>query len=103
MPIDDESGEFIRPKPIYMDSILIDDPELGKDVPLWKAMLWKGAKARTERRIAEGRGIADSEGEPSHEDMPPIVADENEVEEKRKLGEAMSVILDAIQALEQRL
>jgi hypothetical protein len=41
----DWNGDWVPPKPVYMDDLLIVDPVLGK-VPFWKSLVYNSAKLR---------------------------------------------------------
>jgi hypothetical protein len=70
----DDDFVFVPPRRIIADDILVDDVEpggLGRNVPFWKVLLWRTAKARAMARADSAKVTPVRD-----EDLPPpLVAD----------------------------
>ena len=74
MPID-ESGEYVPPKRLYLDNLIVQHPELGQ-CELWQAVAWDTARLRNAMARADGAGPMDEAGrEGAEQTAPPLVAD----------------------------
>jgi hypothetical protein len=102
----DPCADWIPPKPIRGDDILVDDAGpggLGRNVPFWKVLLWHTARARTEQARADS-AVAHT---PLHDEEkpPPLVADavERAPPEPAIPPEVLSAIEAKIDELNERL
>ena len=102
----DNSGEYIRPLPQYMDNLIVEHPEIGQ-CELWKAIAWDTAKLRNYKmKRGDSAGAITQEaqrgapsGQPKH--APPLVADA--VSKDKDEAAQMQRVMDALDSLEQRL
>jgi hypothetical protein len=94
----DWNADWVPPKPVYMDDLLIVDPVLGK-VPFWKSLIYNSARLRN---AIERSDNASSPTPLKETDQPPrLAADEKPA---LKLTDAdLKRISDAIDKLTQRL
>jgi hypothetical protein len=91
----DPNADWIPPKPVYMDDLLIVDPVLGK-VPFWKSLIYNSAMLRN---AVERRRNDSVEPTPLRdEDKPPPVAADATLSD-----EDLAMIEKAIDVLNQRL
>jgi hypothetical protein len=103
----DNSGEYIRPLPQYMDNLIVEHPELGQ-CELWKAIAWDTAKLRNYKmKRADSAGAIAAEaqkGAPSGQPKiaPPLAADSLKAKDKASKMKLQSA-LDALGRLETRL
>jgi hypothetical protein len=95
----DPNDDWVPPKPVYMDDIIVRDPELG-NVPFWKSLLWNTARARTEMARADSVGTS-ALGE--EEKPPPLVADAGEPLRQPIPPEVLDAIYAKIDELNARL
>jgi hypothetical protein len=96
----DPNADWIPPKPVYMDDLLIVDPVLGK-VPFWKSLIYNSAMLRN---AVERQQRNDSvETTPlREEDKPPrLAADERAAQALS--DEDLKKIEDAVDRLDERL
>jgi hypothetical protein len=107
MAIDSDSGEYLQPQKTYLDDVEIYDAELGGVVPAWKSLIFHGVKARhlAQLRNDSAGAIAEeaSKGAPSNQPKlpPPLVADA--ASKDKDEASKMERVMDALNALEQRL
>ena len=100
MTIDDESGEYIAPKPQYLDNLVVQHAELGQ-CELWKAIAWDTAKLRNYMARADSAGhIDEAARQGDQKSAPPLVADAVVKEAEATL---MTRIKDSLDALERRM
>jgi hypothetical protein len=98
----DHNLDFIPPKPVYGDDILVNDtgPDgLGRNVPFWKVLLWHTAKARSEM-------LRNDSVDPTplrDEDQPPRLAADEKSARAQLSDEDLRKFEDAIDKLDQRL
>ncbi len=103
----DNSGEYIRPLPQYMDNLIVEHPEIGQ-CELWKAIAWDTAKLRNYKMRADSAGAIAAEaqkGAPSGQQKraPPLVADAAEEASKtQKVMDALDTLETRLGALEER-
>jgi hypothetical protein len=77
----DPNDDWVPPKPIHGDDILVDDAGpggLGRNQPFWKVLLWHTARARTEMRRADSAVAAEPSTlwvAPSDQLTPRLAAD----------------------------
>jgi hypothetical protein len=97
----DWNGDWVPPKPVYMDDLLIVDPVLGK-VPFWKSLIYNSAKLRN---AVERRADATEVTPLTEEQQPPaLVTDEGGTRARATLSDAdLKQIEDAVDLLDQRL
>ena len=102
----DNSGEYIRPLPQYMDNLIVEHPEIGQ-CELWKAIAWDTAKLRNYIHRADSAGAIAAEaqkgapsGQPRH--APPLAADSIKAKAKDEATK-MQKVMDALDTLETRL
>ena len=101
----DNSGEYIRPLPQYMDNLIVEHSEIGQ-CELWKAIAWDTAKLRNYIHRADSAGAIAAEaqkgapsGQPRH--APPLAADS--IKAKADEASKMNQVLTGLDALERRL
>jgi hypothetical protein len=88
----DPCADWVPPAKVYMDEIVVRDPELGT-VPFWKSLLWNTAKARSEMIRNDSAVGASALGQ---EDKPPrLAADEQ--------SPPPAIDPDLMQAIEDRI
>jgi hypothetical protein len=97
-----DSGEYIRPLPQYMDNLIVEHPELGQ-CELWKAIAWDTARLRNYKlkRADSAGAIAEQAAGRTAEAPPrptPLVADADDGDDP-----VTQRILAAISDLEGRL
>jgi hypothetical protein len=100
----DWNGDWVPPRPVYMDDLLIVDPVLGK-VPFWKSLIYNSAKLRN---AVEHRADALIGPEVSpltaEQQPPPLAADAEGIRSRARLSdEELKQIEDAVDLLDQRL
>jgi hypothetical protein len=97
----DWTGDWVPPKPMYMDDLLIVDPVLGK-VPFWKSLIYNSAKLRNAVEHRDD-GIIGSQVTPlTEEQQPPeLAADEGGT--RTLTPEELKAIEDAVDRLDARL
>jgi hypothetical protein len=94
----DPNADWIPPKPVYMDDLLIVHPVLGK-VPFWKSLIYNSAMLRN---AVERRNDGVDPTLLRDEDKPPrLVPDEKAAQALS--DEDLKKIEDAIDKLDQRL
>jgi hypothetical protein len=94
----DWNGDWVPPKPVYMDDLLIVDPVLGK-VPFWKSLIYNSAKLRN---AIEHRADSVDPTPLRVEDQPPrLAADERAA--RALSDEDLKRIEDAVDKLDERL
>jgi hypothetical protein len=101
----DNSGEYIRPLPQYMDNLIVEHPEIGQ-CELWKAIAWDTAKLRNYKmKRADSAGAITQEAQRGAPSQPkharPLVADA--VSKDKDEAAQMQRVMDALDSLEQRL
>ena len=104
MPNDDAydpNADWIPPRPVYMDDLLIVDPVLGK-VPFWKSLIYNSAMLRN---AVERQQRNDSvEHTPLRdEDKPPRLAADEKAAQATLSDDDLATIEKAVDALDQRL
>jgi hypothetical protein len=68
--IANESTDFVPPRRVYMDDILVNDPQLGT-VPFWKSLIWNTANLRNAMARADSADSFDEKTPLAEEDKPP--------------------------------
>jgi hypothetical protein len=99
-----DSGEYIRPLPQYLDNLVVEHPVIGT-CELWKAIAWDTAQLRNYKlKRADSAGNVEAAGAKTAADAPakppPLVADS--VKDKATQTKIQSA-LDTLGRLETRL
>jgi hypothetical protein len=97
MPIDDESGEFIRPAKQYLDNLVVQHPELGQ-CELWQAIAWETGKLRNAMVRADSASAVDQQA--GFKQPPPLVAD---AIAQRSKADLMARVMDSLKGLSDRM
>jgi hypothetical protein len=106
MPYDpNDSGEYIRPLPQYLDNLIVEHPVIGT-CELWKAIAWDTAQLRNYKlkRADSAASIAEEaqKGAPGQPRLaPPLVADA--ASKDKDEASVMEKIYQALDDLETRL
>jgi hypothetical protein len=103
-----DSGEYIRPLPQYLDSLIVEHPVIGT-CELWKAIAWDTAQLRNYKmkradsagQIAEAAEKGASSNQPKL--APPLVADAvEEASQMEKIHQALNDLETRLDALETK-
>jgi hypothetical protein len=70
--IANDSTDFVPPSRIYMDDILVNDPQLGT-VPFWKSLIWNTANLRNAMTRADSAGLNEKTSLRDEDKPPPPV------------------------------
>ena len=98
-----DSGEFIRPLPQYMDNLIVEHPVIGQ-CELWKAIAWDTAQLRNYKmKRADSAGAVDQNAGQSVKQPPPLVADSSKAKDKAATQTKIQSALDVLDGLERRL
>jgi hypothetical protein len=107
MAIDNDSGEYIRPLPQYLDNLIVEHPVIGT-CELWKAIAWDTAQLRNYKmkRADSAGAIAEAaeKGTSQHKLAPPLVADAVDKDEPvmTRVGAALDALEARLEILEER-
>jgi hypothetical protein len=99
----DPNADWIEPKRVYMDDLLIVDPVLGK-VPFWKSLIYNSAMLRNAVERQQRNDSVDPTPLLDEDKPPPVAADEGTLARAGQLSdEDLAKIDKAIDLLDQRL
>jgi hypothetical protein len=101
----DPNADWVPPKPVYMDDLLIVDPVLGK-VPFWKSLIYNSAMLRNavERRDDSATPGQRPEGTPlSYGEQPSHLAADEKPARAQLSADDLKMIEDAVDRLDERL
>jgi hypothetical protein len=104
----DPNTDWVPPKQVYMDDLLIVDPVLGK-VPFWKSLIYNSAMLRNavERRNDsaphDDQPMTTALGPEEGKEPPALAADESTSSRATLSDEDLERINKAVDALDQRL
>jgi hypothetical protein len=97
----DPNADWIPPKPVYMDDLLIVDPVLGK-VPFWKSLIYNSAMLRNAVEHQQRNDSVEPTPLRDEDKPPPVVADETRARATLS-DDDLAEIEKVIDALDQRL
>jgi hypothetical protein len=101
----DDSGEYVRPLPQYLDNLVVEHPVIGT-CELWKAIAWDTAQLRNYKikKRADSAGNVDAAAAKTASEAPPKAPPPVADSAKDKTTQAkIQSALDALGRLETRL
>lgn len=107
MPYDpNDSGEYVRPLPVYLDNLVVEHPELGT-TEFWKVLLYETSKLRNFVARADSAAALAKEAQkraPSSEPKraKPVVADAAEASQMERIHTAIADLENRLDAFEAR-
>jgi hypothetical protein len=93
----DPNADWIEPKRVYMDDLLIVDPVLGK-VPFWKSLIYNSAMLRNAVERQQRNDSAEPTPLTDEQKPPRLAADDTTLSD-----DDLAKIEKAVDALDQRL